>query len=473
MKSQGFKSMTAASSVAVLLALTGCGDRNTDTTTAGQQVDQAAAQSAEATTEARQEAQQTLTEARQESQQAIQQARQESQEALQEAREKVQEAEQQSQQALQEARDKLQEAQQTSRQALAKAQTESRQAYDSASQEAREQVADLRQETQEASQQARELAEQARSEAREAVQEARTDALEAQREAEQARNAAGDANQAVSSLAQTRDPQAGSADGVRDPATTMGAASSTQGTASAAPNGQGSESSSSMRVAPGSGQPDDEQITTRVNTGLSVNRELNSSSIDVDSDDGVVTLKGKVASDNAKQSAERIARSVLDVKDVKNELEVDSSIQSAASQRPDRSSTASSDAASSTTPSASQDTTRSMGATSADWQRSESSSMSADTQRDSTATIDASADDQRRSLGTTLNDAQITAKVNTGLSVDKDLSAMDIDVTTRDGVVTLEGRAPSEDAKKRADEIARNVEDVQSVRNELKVGGSS
>lgn len=71
--------------------------------------------------------------------------------------------------------------------------------------------------------------------------------------------------------------------------------------------------------------------------------------------------------------------------------------------------------------------------------------------------------------GARIDDAQITTQVKTGLSTDKDLKAGQIDVDTRDGVVTLTGTAPSATAKARAAEIARNVKDVKSVDNQLQV----
>jgi osmotically-inducible protein OsmY len=55
------------------------------------------------------------------------------------------------------------------------------------------------------------------------------------------------------------------------------------------------------------------------------------------------------------------------------------------------------------------------------------------------------------------------------LATDKDLSAIKIDVDTKDGVVTLTGPAPSESARDRATEIAKNVKGVSSVNNQLTV----
>ena len=74
--------------------------------------------------------------------------------------------------------------------------------------------------------------------------------------------------------------------------------------------------------------------------------------------------------------------------------------------------------------------------------------------------------------GQQFDDASITAKVNAGLAADKDLSAIRIDVDTENGVVTLSGPAPTDAAKERAAEIAKNVEGVNSVNNKLTVRSS-
>jgi osmotically-inducible protein OsmY len=72
-------------------------------------------------------------------------------------------------------------------------------------------------------------------------------------------------------------------------------------------------------------------------------------------------------------------------------------------------------------------------------------------------------------LGHKLQDAEIVTKIKTGLAADKDLSALSIDVDSKDGEVTLSGTAPSSAAKARADAIAKNVKDVRKVHNRLEV----
>jgi hyperosmotically inducible protein len=74
-----------------------------------------------------------------------------------------------------------------------------------------------------------------------------------------------------------------------------------------------------------------------------------------------------------------------------------------------------------------------------------------------------------RSVGTQIDDATITAKVKLKLIEDPITKARKIDVDTVNGVVTLTGAVESEKEIKRAIEIARNVEGVKKVVNNLRV----
>jgi hyperosmotically inducible protein len=71
--------------------------------------------------------------------------------------------------------------------------------------------------------------------------------------------------------------------------------------------------------------------------------------------------------------------------------------------------------------------------------------------------------------GEAVSDATITATVNAALAADEKLSAMKIDVDTRDGVVTLSGPAPDEQSRSRATQIAANAKGVVRVENQLAV----
>ena len=67
------------------------------------------------------------------------------------------------------------------------------------------------------------------------------------------------------------------------------------------------------------------------------------------------------------------------------------------------------------------------------------------------------------------DDAVITASVAAGLIKDPDLSAIKIDIDTKQGVVSLYGPAPSEAARMRATDIAKAVKGVSAVDNKLTV----
>ena len=73
------------------------------------------------------------------------------------------------------------------------------------------------------------------------------------------------------------------------------------------------------------------------------------------------------------------------------------------------------------------------------------------------------------SVGEKIDDVTITAKVSGNLAKDPDLSAIKINVDTKDGVVTLNGPAPTAAAKDKATAIAKEVQGVTSVNNQLMV----
>jgi hyperosmotically inducible protein len=71
--------------------------------------------------------------------------------------------------------------------------------------------------------------------------------------------------------------------------------------------------------------------------------------------------------------------------------------------------------------------------------------------------------------GTAIDDSGITAKVNTALIDDPTVKARQVDVETSHGVVQLNGFVDSAAAKERATTVARSVEGVQEVHNNLVV----
>jgi hypothetical protein len=72
-----------------------------------------------------------------------------------------------------------------------------------------------------------------------------------------------------------------------------------------------------------------------------------------------------------------------------------------------------------------------------------------------------------QSLGTNLNDTGITSEVKRKLAADKMSSLTRVSVDTVNGNVSLSGVVPSAADRARAEEIARQVNGVQQVTNNL------
>ncbi|KNZ31894.1 MAG: hypothetical protein AD742_14680 [Methylibium sp. NZG] len=70
---------------------------------------------------------------------------------------------------------------------------------------------------------------------------------------------------------------------------------------------------------------------------------------------------------------------------------------------------------------------------------------------------------------TKVKDATITTSINAELARDASLSALKIDVDTVGGRVSLRGTAPDAPARERATQLAKQVEGVVSVDNQLQV----
>lgn len=69
--------------------------------------------------------------------------------------------------------------------------------------------------------------------------------------------------------------------------------------------------------------------------------------------------------------------------------------------------------------------------------------------------------------GNAVGDAAITAKVKTALMADPDVKALQIDVDTKNGVVSLNGKVDQRTSVDKAVQIAKGVDGVQSVENHL------
>jgi hyperosmotically inducible protein len=80
---------------------------------------------------------------------------------------------------------------------------------------------------------------------------------------------------------------------------------------------------------------------------------------------------------------------------------------------------------------------------------------------------------EQRTTGQVVDDGAVTARVKTALAREAGLGeAMNVNVNTYRGVVQLSGFVESEQVARRAEEIAKAVDGVQSVKNDLRVAPS-
>lgn len=68
------------------------------------------------------------------------------------------------------------------------------------------------------------------------------------------------------------------------------------------------------------------------------------------------------------------------------------------------------------------------------------------------------------------SDDRISDQVRMRLATDQDVKGGALDVTVKDGVVTIKGRVDTEKGKARATKLAKKVKGVKEVDNELIVG---
>lgn len=87
--------------------------------------------------------------------------------------------------------------------------------------------------------------------------------------------------------------------------------------------------------------------------------------------------------------------------------------------------------------------------------------------------VTGAAGDAARSAGATANDAWITAATKLRLLADGDAPALDINVDTEGGVVTLFGMVASDAESRAAEQNAKQVTGVKQVKNELQVVASA
>ena len=189
---------------------------------------------------------------------------------------------------------------------------------------------------------------------------------------------------------------------------------------------------------------DDSTIKSRVETRLKNDATLKGDNIVVSVDKGVVTLSGTVHSNAQKDRAKELAK-VSGVTDVDSKLEVESTGPSTV----DKAEAKTKDAGKAT---------------------KDATVKGAEKTKDAAAKTGEKTKDAVATTGEVINDAWITSKVSTDFVNEDTLKGSDINVDTKDHVVTLKGTVVSAAGKARAEEIAKTTKGVKRVVNTLTIG---
>lgn len=163
--------------------------------------------------------------------------------------------------------------------------------------------------------------------------------------------------------------------------------------------------------------PSDESITAAVKDKIYAAKDLKDTDIQVDTDHGVVTLQGTVATQEQVDHAVSLAEHVKHVKSVNSQLAVGKS----------------------------DDSSSELGK------------------------LEKEAKNGIHKAGQTVEDASISTEITLKYAKDDTVKATKIDVDTNLGVVTLKGTVSSQTEADRAIQLAREVEGVKEVRSNLTI----
>lgn len=180
----------------------------------------------------------------------------------------------------------------------------------------------------------------------------------------------------------------------------------------------------------------DPGITTAVKTKLAADDVVKAYRIDVDTTQGVVTLSGAVDTPAARERAVQLARNTEGVTNVVDNLTVTPG----------------------TTPT-----------TGIDDAAQKKTGEAGERAGDAADNAQRKAGDAASRTGEVVSDAAVTAAVKTKFLADAAVSGLEIDVDTKDRIVTLSGAVGTAAEKQRALELARDTEGVKSVVDRLKV----
>ena len=158
------------------------------------------------------------------------------------------------------------------------------------------------------------------------------------------------------------------------------------------------------------GEAKDAWLDGKLETALLLNTELNNFKIDTDISNGVAVLTGQVKNQTQKDLAGEIAQNIEGITEVTNNLRVDQNYRE-----------------------------------------------------------QANADSDEKSFGRAWNDMTVTAGLKMKLAAHDELEATSIDVSTDNGVVTLEGDVKNEAERDLAIEMVKGYDNVVEVKDKLVV----
>jgi osmotically-inducible protein OsmY len=191
----------------------------------------------------------------------------------------------------------------------------------------------------------------------------------------------------------------------------------------------------------------DFDITTAVKTKLLADKTVGGSNINVDTTDGVVTLSGPVDSAAEKAQAIKLASRTHGVKRVVSKLTIDNKTGSNGSLV---------------------DKTEN-GAKKVGEETKDAAGKSVDAVKGTSGAVAKDTENAASKTGRVVTDAEITSSVKTKLAADSGVHAMDVNVDTDHGVVTLTGTVRSAAEKADALRIAGKTMGVKTVVDKLTI----
>ncbi len=194
----------------------------------------------------------------------------------------------------------------------------------------------------------------------------------------------------------------------------------------------------------------DDWIALKVRGALLFHRNVSATDTHVQVRDGSVTLTGTAETEAEKALAGEYAADIKGVRNVDNQIRVVTDAEKRAEEVRDDANGARADAARALDPAA------------------PGNARDLDRRVDNTVR-NSDLDQNRRTLGETIDDASITAQLKSALAVRRSTSAIRTEVTTRDGIVTIQGEAKSDAEKDLVSKLAENIQGVRSVRNHMVV----